>query len=630
MDQDTRRYVRRILALHVILLIVVVGVVTLGARQVYLTARLQAEEDTLTRQNLIARQTAAGLEDFFAGISENLNLLRRAEEEGRPVIPGRLRDRAPQAATDRAEVFALSSPMWLQLQDRTSGLIVMDTVTDRFLRVFPERFGRSAQIRGLIDRAAPQLEGIDEPRVTSPLRLPGTEETFSLVAVPAGSDQRYHLISLVRLAELRQRFLQPISADGAIGASLINDQGIILDAADPELKGMNFLSATKSGEVERLFAQARQGGAIFGSVVREPVSLGGETMPGAMITIYPVRVGDQVWSLAMTRDLAGVDSVVRETFGGTVLWALFVVVAMVAILLSTAVTAIRGRGKLERLRTEMLDRELQRVEEELDQARGIQLKWLPQADAEIAGIEIAAVNTPASHISGDFYNWFELGDGRVIIVIGDVTGHGMAAAFLMATTQLLVRTTMARPDIGGDVGKCMAEVNTQLCTQVYGGQFVTMLLCAIDTQAETIEIASAGHHAPLVCDLDGAGDNATGTRRYHELEIDAQLVLGVDDDLDFPTTVHDLSNDCRSMIIYTDGVIEAANDAGERYDLDKFVRDLPIDVDDPRALADGAVAAVDRFAGSVEHEDDLTLVAIRLPGRRPNDAAHPPMEAAAV
>ncbi|MEM8496216.1 MAG: SpoIIE family protein phosphatase [Planctomycetota bacterium] len=112
--------------------------------------------------------------------------------------------------------------------------------------------------------------------------------------------------------------------------------------------------------------------------------------------------------------------------------------------------------------------------------------------------------------------------------------------------------------------------------------------------------------------------------------MDAQLVLGVDDDLDFPTTVQDLSHRCRSMILYTDGVIEAANDQGERFDLPKFIEQLPSDVEDPRELADGAVAAVDRFAGTAQHEDDLTLVAIRLPARRPADAAHPPLEAVAV
>ena len=105
---------------------------------------------------------------------------------------------------------------------------------------------------------------------------------------------------------------------------------------------------------------------------------------------------------------------------------------------------IRGRARLERARHEMLKRELS-----IRPARS-SLHWLPDRHARPGDADIATVNSPASHISGDFYNWFELPDGRTRVAIGDVTGHGMAAAFLMATTQLLVRTTLPRV---GDPGR---------------------------------------------------------------------------------------------------------------------------------------------------------------------------------
>src|SRR6201999_795865 len=131
---------------------------------------------------------------------------------------------------------------------------------------------------------------------------------------------------------------------------------------------------------------------------------------------------------------------------------------------------------------------------ELAEARQIQLAWLPEpTGSDCDSLDVAAVNLPASHISGDFYNWFALPDGRTAIVIGDVTGHGMAAAFLMATTQLLVRGVMTRV---GDPGACLEEVNRQLCTQVFNGQFVTMVLMVIDSEQQYIDIANAGHPAP--------------------------------------------------------------------------------------------------------------------------------------
>src|SRR5205814_3971727 len=149
------------------------------------------------------------------------------------------------------------------------------------------------------------------------------------------------------------------------------------------------------------------------------------------------------------------------------------------------------------------------------QAREIQLNWLPEQPCSMQLLDLAAINTPASHVSGDFYNWFELPDGRVVVTIGDVTGHGMAAAFLMATPQLLVRTTMPRLN---DPGLCLEEVNRQLCTMVFSGQFVTMLLLVLDLEHNQIEVATAGHPPPLV----GEGE------AFRELRVDPQLVLGIE------------------------------------------------------------------------------------------------------
>ena len=188
---------------------------------------------------------------------------------------------------------------------------------------------------------------------------------------------------------------------------------------------------------------------------------------------------------------------------------------MTAILVSTAVSLIRLRVRLERVQHEVITREL-------SQARQIQLNWLPNRHTAGPALDIAAINQPASHISGDFYNWFDLPDGRQVITIGDVTGHGMAAAFLMATTQLLVRTTMARV---GDPGACMEEVNRQLCTQVFHGQFVTMLIVVLDLEHSQLELATAGHAAPLIS--EGGGP-------FRELDTETQLVLGMEPDDPLP------------------------------------------------------------------------------------------------
>src|SRR5262249_15515796 len=148
------------------------------------------------------------------------------------------------------------------------------------------------------------------------------------------------------------------------------------------------------------------------------------------------------------------------------------------ILVSNSTQAIRGRLRLARVQRETLEREL-------EQARQIQLMWLPEQQQIHVPLDIAAANRPASHVSGDFYNWFELHDGRVCVVIGDVTGHGLPAAFLMSTTQLLVRTLMTRV---ADPGAALTEANRLLCTHVFSGQFVTLLVVVVDLKTSSIEL----------------------------------------------------------------------------------------------------------------------------------------------
>src|SRR5205814_8283615 len=200
--------------------------------------------------------------------------------------------------------------------------------------------------------------------------------------------------------------------------------------------------------------------------------------------------------------------------------------------------------------------------------------------------------------SGDFYNWFDLGGGRIVVTIGDVTGHGMAAAFLMATTQLLVRTTMQRL---GDPGPCLTAVNRQLCTQIFSGQFVTMLLCVIDTKQQTMEIATAGHPPPIV-----------GNGQSHEsLAIEPQLVLGVESETEYSTQCFPLG-DGYTILLYTDGVTEAQAASGERFRIDGLSQSLAARMSSAQSLADTVTAAVDQFRAGRELDDDLTLVAIQL------------------
>ena len=255
--------------------------------------------------------------------------------------------------------------------------------------------------------------------------------------------------------------------------------------------------------------------------------------------------------------MGDIDAVVRRLFGRAVFWALFVALSMTAILVSTAVQLIRNRARFDRERHEILEKEIR-------QARDIQLAWLPQKRARCSSLDIATVNHPASRISGDFYNWFELPDGRTAVVIGDVTGHGMAAAFLMATTQLLVRNTL--PQVI-DPGRCMEEINRQLCMQVFNGQFVTLQILVLDPQNDRIEIATGGHPPPIVGDADGFRRMRTRAESRPRRR-SAIPPMGPN---------RSISPAIPRFLLYTDGVLDAESSTGERYGLDRLRQALERD-----------------------------------------------------
>jgi sigma-B regulation protein RsbU (phosphoserine phosphatase) len=211
------------------------------------------------------------------------------------------------------------------------------------------------------------------------------------------------------------------------------------------------------------------------------------------------------------------------------------------------------------------------------------------------------VNQPASHISGDFYNWFELPDGRVAVMIGDVTGHGIAAAFLMSTTQLMVRTILTRT---ADPGKCLEEVNHHLCVQVFNGQFVTMLIMVIDAERGEAFVASAGHAGPLVSEGDS----------FRPMPVQAQLVLGVEESMTYPTERFAISAGA-SLLLYTDGVIDVQNPAGERFSEERLQRSIYGKFENAQDLLNAVQDAVNTFRAGADLTDDLTFVALQFQPR---------------
>lgn len=595
MQQSTRRFARRILLIHLALLVALLAVVFFSSWGVYRSARDQAFEQAQRQQSLLVNQTASGLKGYFDSIFSDLELFK-------PISPDDedTEDRIPEDETGSSSVatgrnlraFRVAPMLPMQLNGRVAHLFLVEKGSYGI-----HAYGKQATIpsvKDLVDRNHAWLDALDKATI-SPLqqfddRQNNLVRSFTLIGVPVGPRRNFVLVASVSARATAKRFFEDVnrSSDGA--AFLLDEAQTIIASSHPALIGTRINRALGSPSASAIMT-TKDPDAQATLPLNKSFAIGSETFAPAMLTIQPVTVLDKQWTVLICSPLSDIDQVVRRLFGRAVFWALFVALSMTAILVSTAVQLIRNRARMDRERHALLEKEIR-------QAREIQLAWLPQKRARCSAVDIATVNHPASRISGDFYNWFELPDGRTAVVIGDVTGHGMAAAFLMATTQLLVRNTL--PQVV-DPGRCLEEINRQLCMQVFNGQFVTLQILVMDPGNDRIEIATGGHPPPLIGDADG----------FRRVNLEPNLVLGVESDSTYGTESFDVSPGS-TLLLYTDGVLDAESRTGERFGFERLQSSLQVNAPSAQAMIDAILERINRFTEGVPFCDDLTLVAIQL------------------
>ncbi len=603
MDRAARRYARWVLVIHLALFGAVLAVIGYTARVLYRGAYEQATGQATITQEMLARQTSLSIKNYYDSITGELELLQPPEDEPAPA-PTR---RVPLADLPLSRT---GEAVWRSLAERVSLLFLIDPRDPQGeVRVFGA--GDGAPDPADVQRHLGAWVGDLRRASVSPYLQfarggggSGGGGGGHVICVPLRGANALMLVAVVPISKLEQALLQDVNNRATAGAMLTDENGVIISHSRPELIGKNVLTDIEDPRTRAIARRYIATGAAGTEIFRDAPVIAGTRMRPAMVSVQPLEVLGKRWTLVIASDLAEVDKFVTPVFRDAMLWGAFIMLGLTAILSSTAIQAIRGRTRVERVRHEMINKELA-------QAREIQLAWLPHNDDDPPHIDLSAVNHPATQISGDFYNWFPLCDGRSVVVIGDVTGHGMAAAFLMATTQLLIRTTMPRCM---NPGECLNEANRQLCIQAFNGQFVTMLVLVIDVNNGTVELATAGHPAPLV----GQG----GT--FEPLNVEPELVLGVDPDQRYTTQRFTLARGA-ALVLYTDGVIDAQNERGERFSVEGLAKSLFGRYENAQAIIDVILRAVDDFRDGEPLPDDLTLVAVQL-----QEAAAPRREPAAV
>ena len=245
----------------------------------------------------------------------------------------------------------------------------------------------------------------------------------------------------------------------------------------------------------------------------------------------------------------------------------------------------------------------ERIERELQIARAIQLALLPKTFPpfpERNDLEIYAVLEPAREVGGDFYDFFLLGEDRLVLVIGDVAGKGVPAAIYMAVTRTMVRA-LFRED--SEPAEVLNRLNQELAEDNDSGMFVTVFCAVVDLRGGECRYANGGHNPPLVIRASGELEPVPSVSGY---------VVGAIEGPPFASGALILAPG-DTLFLYTDGVVECMDRAGGLYG-DARTRERLMDLRQTSCndLIKGVREGLRRHADGAEQSDDITMLAFRL------------------
>ena len=251
----------------------------------------------------------------------------------------------------------------------------------------------------------------------------------------------------------------------------------------------------------------------------------------------------------------------------------------------------------QRLQRERIERE--RVEQELQVARNIQQASLPKEVPQLEGWQIFPLYQPAREVGGDFYDFFELDDERLGIVVGDATGKGVPAALVMASTRSMLRA-VAQAMGSSSPGEVLGRVNDPLATDVPPNMFVTCFYAIFDPKKASLSYANAGHDLPYVRSSGGDAE-----------ELRARgMPLGLMPGMHYEEKEVVLHKG-ESVLFYSDGLVEAHNPKGEMFGFPRL-RALVAEHGEKHSLGDALLEDLYSFVGEGwEQEDDITLLTLR-------------------
>jgi serine phosphatase RsbU (regulator of sigma subunit)/CHASE2 domain-containing sensor protein len=260
-----------------------------------------------------------------------------------------------------------------------------------------------------------------------------------------------------------------------------------------------------------------------------------------------------------------------------------------------------------------------REQADLDAARKIQDNALTKEFPPYEGFldaEVFAVMRPAKDVGGDFYDCFSVGEGRLVVVIADVSGKGIPAALFMMMARTVIRSQAMS---GFSAGEILRAANDLLSRDNNAAMFVTVFIAIYDRASGTLEYANAGHNSPII--IRGG--------ELSWLSSEENFVLGGYEGLDYEQESVDFRpGDC--LALYTDGVTEAMNEANELFGDDRLMETVRHAADLPaKEIVVTIDAEVARYAGTAGQSDDVTVIVLRLTSTDAADVKEPRIQGTA-
>ena len=240
----------------------------------------------------------------------------------------------------------------------------------------------------------------------------------------------------------------------------------------------------------------------------------------------------------------------------------------------------------------------ERLERELQLAMEIQQRFQPTAPPVVTGYEFQGISFPCYEIGGDYYDFIQREDGRLVIALGDVSGKGTAAALLMSSLHASIHAQTGSHD---SLVETISAVNRYLADNIPSNRFVTLFYAELDPESGALSFLNAGHNPPLIVHAAGTVEQLAS----------GGLPLGIKANAEYREGRTTLQRG-DVLVIYSDGVTEAASPSGEEFGPTRLYEVVSRNVDSSAAgIRDRIESALTKFSQGTQAADDITLVIVK-------------------